>query len=283
MAASSRDQIKNVLNVLRRMPPKDVEQDMVRVLCLADPDLEDEICQRVDLPLNVEKDAGNGKEFITCDYNRDGDSHRSPWSNEYFPPIDDGLMPQGTLRKLEQKFNAVFDVYRRQYFEHGVSSVYLWDLSDSNNRDLQHFAGAFLVHKDLKETVDEGTVTGGWNSIHVVEAKKNNQSDYSYKLTSTVLVDLIISNDELGKVTLSGSTSELREKSGSVDPKDEIQSHISAIGPMIEETEVELRNAIEQIYFSKTNAVISGIRTTDTQARSVRDKMANIAKGAANR
>lgn len=278
--AASRDQIKNVLNVLRRMPPKDVEQDMVRVLCLADPELEDEICQRVDLPLKVEKDSGNGKDFITCDYNRDGDSHRSPWSNEYFPPIEDGLAPAGTLRKLEQKFNSVFDVYRRQYFETGVSSVYLWDLSDSNNRELQHFAGAFLVHKELDEKVDEGQVKGGWNSIHVIEAtKKNNQSEYSYKLTSTVLVDLVITNEELGTVQLSGSTSELREKSGSVDPKEEIQSHISSIGPMIEETEVELRNAIEQIYFSKTNSVLSGMRTIDTNQRDVRDKMANIAKG----
>ena len=42
---------------------------------------------------------------------------------------------------------------------------------------------------------------------------------------------------------------------------------------MIEETEVELRNAIEQIYFSKTNSVLSGMRTIDTNQRDVRDKM----------
>ena len=30
------------------------------------------------------------KDYLLCDYNRDGDSYRSPWTNEYDPPIEDG-------------------------------------------------------------------------------------------------------------------------------------------------------------------------------------------------
>ena len=36
--------------------------------------------------------------------------------------------------------NEVFDSYRELYFEGGVSSVYLWDLSEG-------FAGCFLIKK----------------------------------------------------------------------------------------------------------------------------------------
>ena len=54
--------------------------------------------------------------------------HRSPWSNQYEPALDDGAMPSERLRKLEIDANTAFDQYREMYFEGGVSSVYLWDL-----------------------------------------------------------------------------------------------------------------------------------------------------------
>jgi hypothetical protein len=53
---------------------------------------------------------------------------RSPWSNTYDPPLEDGSMPSERLRKLEIDANHAFDQYREMYFEGGVSSVYLWDL-----------------------------------------------------------------------------------------------------------------------------------------------------------
>ena len=55
--------------------------------------------------------------------------HRSPWSNTYDPPLEDGAMPSDRLRKLELDANQAFDQYRDMYFEGGVSSVYLWDLA----------------------------------------------------------------------------------------------------------------------------------------------------------
>ena len=36
------------------------------------------------------------QDYLLCDYNRDGDSYRSPWSNTYEPPLEDGAMPSGT-------------------------------------------------------------------------------------------------------------------------------------------------------------------------------------------
>jgi hypothetical protein len=37
---------------------------------------------------------------------------RSPWSNEYDPPLDDGTIPTPKLRKLEIAANEAFDTYR---------------------------------------------------------------------------------------------------------------------------------------------------------------------------
>ena len=35
--------------------------------------------------IETEIDTVANKEFLKCEYNRDGDSYRSPWTNKYFP------------------------------------------------------------------------------------------------------------------------------------------------------------------------------------------------------
>jgi hypothetical protein len=37
---------------------------------------------------------------------------RSPWSNAYDPPLEDGVRPSDKLRKIEMAANDAFDVYR---------------------------------------------------------------------------------------------------------------------------------------------------------------------------
>jgi hypothetical protein len=39
-------------------------------------------------------------------------SNRSPWSNEYDPPLEDGTVPSAKLRRLEVAANDAFDTYR---------------------------------------------------------------------------------------------------------------------------------------------------------------------------
>ena len=47
------------------------------------------------------------RKYLLCDYNRDGDSYRSPWTNVYLPPIpvgpdgEGGIIPSPRLRTLE--------------------------------------------------------------------------------------------------------------------------------------------------------------------------------------
>jgi len=39
---------------------------------------------------------------------------RSPWSNKYDPPLEDGTVPSEEMRNLEIEANEVFSVYRDQ-------------------------------------------------------------------------------------------------------------------------------------------------------------------------
>ena len=47
-------------------------------------------------------DTDANREFLLCEYNRDGDSYRSPWTNKYFPThSEDSITPNAELLQLE--------------------------------------------------------------------------------------------------------------------------------------------------------------------------------------
>lgn len=111
----------------------------------------------MDQPLTLRRCKQTGRDYLLCDYNRDGDSYRSPWSNRFDPPLDEagaggvgagggnegageGAVPSERVRKMEVKANEAFDIYRELYYEGGVSSVYFWNLDDG-------FAGVVLLKK----------------------------------------------------------------------------------------------------------------------------------------
>jgi capping protein beta len=65
----------SLLDLLRRLPPTRIEQN-VNTLCDLCPDYVDDLLGNVDQPLSVLRDEEKGREFLGCDYNRDGDSFR---------------------------------------------------------------------------------------------------------------------------------------------------------------------------------------------------------------
>jgi len=60
---------------MRRMPPGDVEDNLYYLLDLV-PDLTEPLLSTVDQPLQKATDDEAGREYLLCDYNRDGDSFR---------------------------------------------------------------------------------------------------------------------------------------------------------------------------------------------------------------
>lgn len=246
--SGGKDVISSALSIMRRMPPNKVEHNLSGLINLV-PEHTDELLQRVDQPLEVATDAETGLKYLLCDYNRDGDSYRSPWSNTYDPPLEDGFVPSSELRDVEIEANQLFDAYRELYFEGGTSSVYLWDLDDGG------FAGCFLIKKTVagQRFVSEG----GWDSIHVVEVKPSTSGKASYKLTTTVMLSMDVHKDEVGDSNLSGSLTRMATKSA---PFDDAHPHLMNIGTMIEDMETDIRTYLDSLYIQKTREVVSSIR-----------------------
>lgn len=146
------------LDLMRRMRPQTIETDLQSLIDLV-PELTESLLNAIDQPLKIARDRSVGKDYLLCDYNRDGDSYRSPWSSVYDPPFDDGIQPSERLRRLEIETNAAFEQYRELYFEGGYSSVYFWETPG-------RIAGVVLI----KKTNDLG---GEWDSVHVLEINEN--------------------------------------------------------------------------------------------------------------
>merc|ERR1712141_197849 len=182
-----------------------------------------------------------GKDYLLCDYNRDGDS--------YEPALEDGAMPSERLRKLEIEANTAFDQYRDLYVEGGVSSVYLWDLDAG-------FAGVILIKK-----AGDGSkkIKGCWDSIHVVEVQeKSSGRSAHYKLTSTSMLWLQTNKVASGTMNLGGSLTRQIEQD---NPVSDSSPHIANIGKMVEEMENKIRNLLYEIYFGKTRDIVNGLRS----------------------
>jgi len=243
-------QLDCALDLMRRLPPQQIEKNLSDLIDLV-PDLCEDLLSSIDQPLKVATDKKVGKDYLLCDYNRDGDSYRSPWTNSYEPPLEDGAMPSERLRKLEIEANTAFDQYRELYFEGGVSSVYLWDLDAG-------FAGVILIKK-----AGDGSkkIKGCWDSIHVVEVQeKSSGRSAHYKLTSTSMLWLQTNRVGSGTMNLGGSLTRQIEQDASVS---EASPHIANIGKMVEEMENKIRNQIEEIFFARTRDVVNSLRSQE--------------------
>merc|ERR1740139_799153 len=133
--------IASALDVLRRVPPFDLKQNATALCTLLPPDPATD---------------PDGRAYLRTEHNRHGDSHRSPWSNQYVP-IANGPVPSGRLRDLEALSNELFSAYRDLYYGgNSVSSVYLWEAPGA------WFEGAFYVQNVVEER--------RWDAVHVARA-----------------------------------------------------------------------------------------------------------------
>ncbi|CAG7821749.1 unnamed protein product [Allacma fusca] len=244
-------QLDCALDLMRRLPPQQIEKNLGDLIDIV-PALCEDLLSSVDQPLKIARDKQFGKDYLLCDYNRDGDSYRSPWSNQYDPVLEDGAMPSERLRRLEMDANSAFEQYREMYFEGGVSSVYLWDLEHG-------FAGVILIKK-----AGDGSrkIKGCWDSIHVVEVQeKSTGRSAHYKLTSTAMLWLQTNRVGSGTMNLGGSLTRQTEQDC---PVTESSPHIANIGKMVEDMENKIRSTLNEIYFGKTRDIVNGLRSASS-------------------
>ncbi|KAI2737515.1 hypothetical protein DTO013E5_4326 [Penicillium roqueforti] len=244
-------------DLLRRLNPRDTKTNLQAITSIV-PELTEDLLSSVDQPLEIRRCPQSNRDYLLCDYNRDGDSYRSPWSNEFDPPLEDGTVPSERVRKLEVAANESFDVYRELYYEGGVGSVYFWDLDDG-------FAGVIL----LKKGVTPGSQSSGeWDSIHVFEATDRARMSH-YKLTSTVILHLANKTEALGDMDLSGNMTRQVE----VDlPVESDASHVANVGRLVEDMELKMRNLLQEVYFGKAKDVVGELRSLGPLSDANRDR-----------
>jgi capping protein beta len=69
------DVLDSMLDLMRRLPPTRVEEN-ADILTSVAPDYADDFLGSIDQPLKLKIDKHTGREYLACDYNRDGDSYR---------------------------------------------------------------------------------------------------------------------------------------------------------------------------------------------------------------
>jgi len=258
-------QLLAALDLMRRMPPSRCETSLEELVDLV-PHLTDDLLNTIDQPLQTAKDA-QGNAYLLCDYNRDGDSYRSPWTNEYDPPLSDGVLPSPKLRAMETLANDIFEGYREMYYEGGISSVYFWDLDESS------FAACVLVKKDAEEK--KKLEAGNWDAIHVVEVRPLGPKRAAYKLTTTIMLRIKTGHAvgvHEGEMNLSGSLTRQKEEELAVG---DVASHVANMGRMVEEMENRMRDTLQSIYFGKTKSVVNGLyQSGGAEANKKKDMLA---------
>lgn len=99
---------------------------------------------------------------------------------------------------------------------------------------------------------------GAWDSIHVIEVEIKGKTAL-YKLTSSVLLYMVTANNAIGTMNLGGN---LTRQNQQELPFHDASDHIINIGKIVEEMEIKMRMAIQEIYFGKTKDVVNELRST---------------------
>lgn len=263
MSSSNEESLRAALDLSRRLPSRDVSKT-IQGLCTLRNDLTEEILQRIDTPLQVKTCISSGRKYLLCDYNRDGDSYRSPYSSLYDPLIegDDGVQPSTSIRSLEIAANEAFESYREAYYPgDSTGSVYMWDAPNDS------FAACWLVKRNVSGGGENGN--GTWDAIHVFSITIDKvTSTASYKLTTTVLLSLTVDREgTCGTVDLSGSLTRQANSNG-LSLASEKGGHVANMGGMVEAMENDMRSSLESLYISKTREIVSSLRPRNASIHS---------------
>jgi len=211
------------------------------------PDASDALAKKYQLPFEVMDVEDKGERpFLICRYNRVGDKHRSPWTNDLYPKADgDGPQEDDELRNLELKVNHVWDAYKNLYYgPQAVGSVYLQD------SDKEAFRGVFGIQKKCG--------AGSWNSIHFIHVDNPEEKTCSYRVESSVL--MILEPSIAGTVDLSASLSKQTSKVCKIQKTMLEASHIENIGKLVEANEIDLRSNLERVHIPKLQEILDNIQ-----------------------
>ena len=259
--------IKECIQLNQLMPIMDIDKniDAISSVIYENDDLLNEFLQKVDNRTKVCRDDPKG-EFIMCEQNRDGDSYRSPYSNNYYPPTEDAKYPCGPLRDLEEKLNKMFKLYVKHYYSIStLVSVYCWELGDELS---DGYGVAVLIKNAL--THQKKVNAGSWDSSNLITVtfeQEGNKKKAKYNLISTVNLAMSFEGRACGKVCLSGTIARSSHYTKFVQDYTDDEAHIENIGVLVEDMENSIRNTLDNVYLAKSKQIIDTARYNPTEGK----------------
>lgn len=88
------------------------------------------------------------------------------------------------MLSLKSIGDCTYYIYMLRYYEGGLSSCYFWDKEDGG------FATAWLIRKNVEKS--KGIEDGSWSSINVIDIKTDGKSKWTYKITTSVVLEMNI-------------------------------------------------------------------------------------------
>ena len=199
--------IESCIKIIKTLPVNQMDKNISAISSLIydDDELLDNFLQKVDNRQEICEDNG----FIKSEYNRDGDSYRSPIDNNYYPPMEDGRKPSPELRALEIILNKIFSLYTTSYYitnnSQGLCSCYCWNLGEKIENG---FAVAVLIRHSSDAYINVSQ-SGIWESSNVVNVNFENQdggpTKCNYKLTTYLQLKLTFNDNNFGLGNISGT------------------------------------------------------------------------------
>jgi hypothetical protein len=108
--------------------------------------------------------------------------------------------------------------------------------------------------------------TAVWNTINVVEAAPVADGKFGYRLTTSLVLDVEMSREDVGKVSLAGTLNRKAARTtkpparaatgaGATEP-----DHVAVWGEMIEAMESGMRDMVDGVYAAKPNSAMCAAR-----------------------
>lgn len=188
--------------LLRHSNPVEVDSKLLELISLK-PSLRDALFQTVDLPFKIINDPDNNEQFIGCEFNRDADSYRSPFTNFYEPELPDGRRPSDRLREMEILAQSALLQPNPLFPPKSINSIYCWNI----DKNVFGF-GLFTEMQLFLEKRKKRTIYGTLQRSHVVRVEKlraepkksksqpNKPPKYKLNLFSSGRLDVSVPLDE---------------------------------------------------------------------------------------
>eukprot|EP01056_Protomagalhaensia_sp_Gyna25_P004084 Protomagalhaensia_sp_Gyna_25__4083@NODE_369_length_3675_cov_37_727998_g283_i0_p2_GENE_NODE_369_length_3675_cov_37_727998_g283_i0NODE_369_length_3675_cov_37_727998_g283_i0_p2_ORF_typecomplete_len295_score25_93F_actin_cap_B/PF01115_17/1_9e36_NODE_369_length_3675_cov_37_727998_g283_i027863670 len=230
----------------------------------------DILLRRIQRPSKLIYDSVAKKYFLGSDFNKIVACYRSPHGGGFFTKTSERVQDldslgndrkiRPTIKAVEEKLNAHFDIYRQTYYPNGVSSVYFWDFADGEGWGAAVLFRNSAIIKDSPDSREEFV----WDGIHIV-MHLSRSTPAVYRIKSTILLTLNVRNPQIGEASWGGRmikvTSMTRPASESnATIFEDTLSQAAYVTTQIEENEKTLGTHLREISLPKTRQILNTLR-----------------------